>query len=468
MSQTLPNLRKLDLSYSWELEKIIDFGEFPNLEWLNLRGCDKLVELGPSIGLLKKLVYLNLYRCINLVSIPNNIFDLSSLEYLNMQRCSKAFKNGSTSSVFKYLLPSLHSLDCLCIVDISFCNLSQVPDSIECLLSLEKLNLRGNNFVTLPSLRKLSKLVCLNLEHCKLLESLPQLPSPTTMRERDEFEWYDISYNMLEFDWIRLVIFNCPKLGERECCYSMAFSWMKQFIMANPQSFKDIQIVIPGSEIPSWINNQSMGDSIQIDKSPIMHDNNIVGILCCVLFTMAPYQGDSWMRLRLKSDYNVREMSFPVILDEDLVTTKSSHLWIIYFPRESCHEFGKISFECFGMEVKSCGYRWVCKQDLQEFNLTIMNHEASLPQKCKILEIEDGTQPQSQSVQESFISQGTETEVSVEVPHSHVADEVSTESPQKKISNLHTIGRFIGRFLNNCCQQGSTDTDTDTTPDTTL
>ena len=54
----------------------------------------------------------------------------------------------------------------------------------------------------------------------------------------------------------------------------------------------------------------------------------------------------------------------------------------------------------------------------------------------------------------------------MEVPDSPVAGEVSTESRQKKSSNLHIIGRFIGRFLNNCCQQGSMETDTDTEWDT--
>jgi len=48
------------------------------------------------------------------------------------------------------------------------------------------------------------------------------------------------------------------------------------------------------------------------------------------------------------------------------------------------------------MEVKSCGYRWVGKQDLQEFNFTMMNHEKSLARKCKILAIEDDTQPKPQ------------------------------------------------------------------------
>jgi len=218
--------------------------------------------LDPSIGLLSKLVYLNLDCCYNLVSIPNDIFGLSSLEDLNMRGCFKVFNNSrhltklgisethfrSTSSVFKhfilarylsflaptthtYLLPSLRSLYCLRSLDISFCHLSQVPDTIECLRSLERLNLGGNDFVTLPSLRKLSKLVYLNLAHCKLLESLPQLPSPTAIgRERVEGGYYRP---------IGLFIFNCPKLGKRECSNSMAFSWMLQFIKANPRTYFD-------------------------------------------------------------------------------------------------------------------------------------------------------------------------------------------------------------------------------------
>jgi hypothetical protein len=314
----------------------------------------------------------------------------------------------------------LHSLDCLRRVDISFCNLSQVPDSIECLHWLERLNLGGNDFVRLPSLSKLSKLVYLNLQDCKLLESLPQLPFLTTI-ERDHCENKDFWGELFEYNYhgiTGLVIFNCPKLGERECCYSMAFSWMKQFIMAYPQSyFIDIQFVIPGSEIPSWINNQSMGDSIQIDKSPIMHDNNnnIIGSVCCAVFTMAPHpECFSWDNMILSFNRPMKLLRVPVILNGGLVMTKSSHLWIIYVPRESYDYFKEIQFEvlggslfellsfdidgdeCLGMEVKSCGYRWVCKQDLQEFNFTMMNHKNSLTRKQKILAIEDETQPQPQ------------------------------------------------------------------------
>nr|WIL60035.1 nodulation protein [Melilotus officinalis] len=442
----LPNLRKLDLSDSKKLVKIIDFGEFPNLEWLNLKGCENLVELDPSIGLLRKLVYLKLDYCYNLASLPNNIFGLSSLEDLNMCACSKVFNNSrhlkkfGTSSEKKkkndisecashcrstsyfsewmllphdssfsapithtYLLPSLRSLYSLRNIDISFCHLSLVPDAIECLHWLERLNLGGNNFVTLPSLSKLSNLLYLNLTHCKLLESLPRLPSPTTIG-RDHRENKD--------DWITgLIIFNCPELGERERCSSMTFSWMTQFIKANPQAnppyFDNIYIVTPGSEIPSWINNKSMGGSIQIDESPIMHDNNnnIIGFVSCVVFSMEP-QDPTMLNcfplfVNMKIGRKRIRTNVPVIIDKDLITTKSSHIWLIYFPRESYDVYGSISVKCYkgevvGFKVKSCGYRWVSKQDLQEFNLTMMNHENSLAQKCKILEIEDETQSQPQ------------------------------------------------------------------------
>jgi Leucine-rich repeat (LRR) protein len=61
------------------------FLEIPNLEYLDLEGCIKLVQIDPSIGVLKRLSELNLLQdCENLVSIPMNIFGLSSLKYLNL------------------------------------------------------------------------------------------------------------------------------------------------------------------------------------------------------------------------------------------------------------------------------------------------------------------------------------------------------------------------------------------------
>ncbi|CAK8577146.1 unnamed protein product [Lathyrus sativus] len=51
-----------------------------------------------------------------------------------------------------------------------------------------------------------------------------------------------------------------------------------------------------GSEMPSWCNNQSEGDSIRIDLSPIMpdNDNNIYGIACCAVFSAEPLQPNAF------------------------------------------------------------------------------------------------------------------------------------------------------------------------------
>jgi hypothetical protein len=106
------------------------------------------------------------------------------------------------------------------------------------------------------------------------LESLPQLPFPAAMN------WDLIPSNNFLCN-IGLDIFNCPKLDERGCI--MAFSWMTQFIQENQQFSGEIDIVIPGSEIPSWFNNQSEGDRILIDNSSIKYDikNDIIGFVCC-------------------------------------------------------------------------------------------------------------------------------------------------------------------------------------------
>ncbi|KAK2380959.1 hypothetical protein QL285_068604 [Trifolium repens] len=298
---------------------------------------------------------------------------------------------------------------CMSAVDISFCGLSQVPDAIGCLHQLQRLNLGGNNFVSLLSLNlnEFSKLVYLNLDHCMFLESLPQLPSPTAIN------WnLDTNRGPLE---IGLHIFNCPKLGERECIF--AFSWLKQFIQANQQCSHAIDIVIPGIEMPSWFNNQSKGDKTLIDNFPIIHDinNDIIGFVCCSVFSVEPstrpfglcYRS-AWgtaglvIKLHLTGFYLDRavDMSYhenflPVYCKgRDLIKVKRNHIWLTYLPRKLSWyvpDFHGTMHVKFGShnKVKNCGYGWLHKQGLQEFNLTTMHPGNSSALKSKILAIED-------------------------------------------------------------------------------
>ncbi|XP_061350521.1 disease resistance protein RUN1-like [Gastrolobium bilobum] len=453
----MPNLIRLDLSHSKNLSKMPDVGEVPNLQLLDLEGCIKLVEIDPSIGHLRKLTVLNLKNCKNLVSIPNSIVGLTSLEYLNLSGCSKVLNNQltshgehlkkldisetvmhsqSTSSIFKRfllpypllysrihkdsatcLLPSLPSFSCLRYLDLSFCDLVQIPDAIGSIHCLERLYLEGNNFVRLTcSLKELSKLVFLNLSHCKHLTSLPELPLGTPSG----------TYIPEHLRIRKLYVFNCPNLGERERCSSMIFPWITEVIQARQESSSGIcwiDIVVPGSEIPRWFSNQTVGCSLRVDLSPIMHDNNWIGIACCVVFValtdpitlrneQIPYLQ---IRFTCKADQIISGYSL-CRLDEGLVTVESDHMWLYYFPREQSVDFMsraarkkgethdledikmEVLFDHLGsygersglgaqLEVKNCGYHWVFKKDLELFQKM---HTGNLPaQKGGILGIDD-------------------------------------------------------------------------------
>ncbi|XP_061368690.1 disease resistance protein RPV1-like [Gastrolobium bilobum] len=417
----MPNLISLDLRHSKNLIKMPNFGEVPNLEKLNLEGCIKLVEIDPSIGLLRKLAHLNLTDCKNLVSIPNNIVGLTSLERLYLSGCSKmvnkqlrehlkkfdissetAMHSQSTSFkrfLFPFrslysttlkasatcLLPSLPSFSCMTILDLSFCDLQQLPDGIGSLHSLESLRLEGNKFVTLTcSLKELSRLVELTLSHCKQLKSLPELPSRTDMNEQ-------LRVRLLQ-------AFNCPNLEERERCSTMIFPWMAQVIEARQKPSVGmcwIDIVIPGSEIPKWFSNQSVGSSINIDPSPIMHHNNWIGFACCAVFVSRydPITLTNERKPRLeicityKADQIIPGRSY-CSFNGDLVTVESDHIWLFYFPWDHAIDFmGRVSrkngeqrdLEDIKMEVrvsggsglklefKNCGYHWISEKDLEQF-----------------------------------------------------------------------------------------------------
>ncbi|GJV90138.1 NB-ARC domains-containing protein [Tanacetum coccineum] len=110
---TTPKLR-----YCCNLTTTPDFSEITNLEELDLEGCVNLVTVHPSIGMLKRLS-----------------------------------------------------------LNLSFCDLEQVPDGLGGLSCLKYLDLKANNFTSLPgSLSKLSHLQTLELDGCKKLEVLPELP----------------------------------------------------------------------------------------------------------------------------------------------------------------------------------------------------------------------------------------------------------------------------------------------------
>ncbi|XP_027909543.1 disease resistance protein TAO1-like isoform X2 [Vigna unguiculata] len=391
----LPNLRNMDLSHSKNLIEVPDLSEAPRLKNINLGGCIQLVQIHPSIGILRELQHLYLNNCKNLVLNLIILFGISSLKTLDLSGCSKLLnskmlmeprdtkhleevvKNRNiiqlpTSSVYEFLMlpfkffyppkaeaslglvfSSLSSVPCLEYLDISFGNLLQIPDGIGNLRSLRGLNLGGNKFVTLPStIKKLSNLQHLNLEHCKEMKYLPELP---TMKEETIDGYYG-----------QLLIFYCPKFRDMEHCYSTVFSWMTQNLQVYLQP--RMEIVIPGSEIPKWFNKQNASTSIIMDPYDVIDDPNWIGVAICALFVT-----------------HQDPMNLVFYSQQGLTSLLSSR-------SNTMHDLHGIEFGTWirspkGLRVvvKNCGYRWVFKKDLQPLNSTMFFSGNSSSRKRKFL-----------------------------------------------------------------------------------
>ncbi|KAL0730695.1 hypothetical protein Bca4012_026789 [Brassica carinata] len=161
--KSLEKLKKMRLSYSYQLTKIPRLSSAPNLELLDLEGCKKLVSISQTVFYLKKLVFLNLKGCSNLESVPSMV-DLESLEVLNLSGCSK-LEN------FPEISPNVKELY------LGGTMIQEIPSSIKKLVLLEKLDLENSRHLkNLPiSICKLKHLETLNLSDCSSLELFPDL-----------------------------------------------------------------------------------------------------------------------------------------------------------------------------------------------------------------------------------------------------------------------------------------------------
>ena len=123
------------------------------------------------VGHLKDLQNLELRNCENLVTLPNCIGNMTHLQSLRLCYCPKLQK----------LPDSLRSLQCcLTTLDLSGCNMmeGEIPSDLWCLSSLIYLNVSRNHIRRIPTgIIQLSKLKCLFMNHCPMLEEIPELPS---------------------------------------------------------------------------------------------------------------------------------------------------------------------------------------------------------------------------------------------------------------------------------------------------
>lgn len=197
-------LRVLRLSGCTKLEKTPDFIGASNLEYLDMDGCTSLSTVHESIGALAKLRFLSLRDCIILVEIPNNINNMTSLVTLDLCGCLKL-----ATLPLRWTLSS-SCLNSLVVLDVSFCNLYDLPDAIGELRCLERLSLQGNSFDVLPSsVPKLGCLAYLNLAHCRKLKTLS--PIHTLNASSQGGSYFKVTSGSRDHR-SGIYIFDCPEL----------------------------------------------------------------------------------------------------------------------------------------------------------------------------------------------------------------------------------------------------------------
>ncbi|PPR85143.1 hypothetical protein GOBAR_AA35546 [Gossypium barbadense] len=186
----LGKLKMMNLEGSQNLIKTPDFTTASNLEVLILKGCTKLVDVHPSIAVLKSVKVLNLRDCRSLRSLPT-IIGMESLETLILSGCSsllrfpeidgkmERLKTLDLSGCYRVenLSENLQHAKFLEELDLSETAITELPSFIFQFKNLKVLSFNGfdrgrTNSIApmLPLLSGLSSLSKLKLRDCNLCE----------------------------------------------------------------------------------------------------------------------------------------------------------------------------------------------------------------------------------------------------------------------------------------------------------
>ncbi|KAM5551747.1 hypothetical protein ABKV19_026544 [Rosa sericea] len=459
----MESLETLILSNCSKVKKIPEF--VGNMERLLVLCLDEtaIEELPVSIERLTGLVSLNLTNCRNLVCLPSNINKLKSVENLNLSGCLKlgkhevnvnggsAIEMSSTLDLIKYVrgsishgceivwgslnkfLPSglvprvntepmsfclpISGLCNLTYLNLSNCNLGEgaFANEFGYFPSLMTLNLSGNNFVRLPSgIGLLSKLENLNLENCKTLQELSDLPSNNILDLRADgctsLKYFFEASNLNRLNKSYFNFINCFNLNGNEGCNNIALEMLKTFLYQGISNNREtFQIVIPGSNIPKWFSHWSVECSLNFFLPEHWNNSRFLGFALCAVFVLHEHHRVDELYIDAFRTFNAthhlvcclkldgRELEVygrqPAFrFSEEFCQVESDHLWLFYVSRDkyfgtewwhsSCSEV-EFLFETRGpgLEVKECGVRFIYEQDVQGLNQTTTQSSSGISQE---------------------------------------------------------------------------------------
>ncbi|GKC90299.1 NB-ARC domains-containing protein, partial [Tanacetum coccineum] len=361
---------------------------------------------------------------IAITEIPSFVSSLTNLESLSFGGQGKIQPRwwtpitGAFGLLSKQQRPqrslSLVGLQKLKSLNFSYCNLLEVPESIGGLSCLIYLNLEGNNFSSLPrSLTQLSHLDTLIVDGCKKLEVLPELPPDLfTISACDCTSLREMSGSFKEPFGNRVNLFeNCPKLFKNvtidsegsiskiQCLDSsitsegsihqlsaflgyMGFptNRCEFFLRGKVSFFFPFNLGYHGNSIPEWFTNRSAENHVKVELPSDRRFNKFRGYGTCVVFKrknpFSTFEGYSVKNFDGASliTHDYFPDSFENYFQNEMIGIQDSYMiWLRYTVLETW-EWGEaknfVTF-CFeenneDVEVKECGVRLICDEDIQQ------------------------------------------------------------------------------------------------------
>ncbi|GKA99911.1 NB-ARC domains-containing protein, partial [Tanacetum coccineum] len=273
---------------------------------------------------LRRLKVMKLGDCRRARSFPSKV-EMDALQVLNLSGClnvnqvPQAFWSRWWTSIRGFIWNqqhpqrsvSLEGLHMLKSLNLSFCNLEQVPDGLGGLSCLSELRLEGNNFTSLPgSLSQLSHLQKLRVDGCKKLEALPELSHTLQyLHARDCTSLCSITGSNPIMSKRTTYLSNCPKLfknqvsiSDTECLdsnltsqgstnrfssflgYARIQNNRRGFFSMPGSSIKNMDLIYHGNSIPNWFTYKSMGNHVKVELPLDWSFSKLRGYGICVVF----------------------------------------------------------------------------------------------------------------------------------------------------------------------------------------
>ncbi|KAJ8759131.1 hypothetical protein K2173_004138 [Erythroxylum novogranatense] len=284
------------------------FSKLTSLEYLNLDGCSRFKALPEILEPMDNLKDLGLSGTA-IKKLPSSIHNLKGLKQLTMRNMQMfdfyPERFLEDHHILGSLLASLEGMPWVQYLNLSCCHLTELPEDLGFLSSVQSLILSENDFEKIPAtIKQLSQLKTLFIGNCQRLLSLPGLPpSVSYLRANGCRSLKEIStlkqlplYSQEHS--CTLSFYNCFMLDEDEC-QAVVHALLRAYIRNQMQkSLQDFVMCYPGSRIPEWIKYQSMSDSIRIPISSHWFNHLFLGFAFYLCHENIEYDDGATWELR--------------------------------------------------------------------------------------------------------------------------------------------------------------------------